>query len=293
MTKAYKFVLVSAIILSIIALCIHLFGGLNFAVLNPMGEIGKKEKQLFIFTCLLSLVIVVPVFLMLFLIVHRYKEGNTKAKYSPDWDHNRFLEGLWWGIPCVIILILSVVTWTSSHQLDPSKAIESKAKPINIQVVALQWKWLFIYPDEKIASVNSFDFPVNTPVHFTLTADAPMNSFWIPNLGGQIYAMPGMSTQLNLMADKIGDYRGSSANISGTGFAGMDFVAKASSLKNYTEWKKTLQDTKIIMDQDVYNDLAKPSSDVKPVFYKLDDAYLYDKIVMKYMTPSDDIVSRE
>jgi len=286
-SKAYKVVLFLAIVCGIIAVFVHLLHGVNFPFLNPKGQIAYQERQLLIFTSLLSLVVVIPVFLMLFFIVTRYREGNKKARYEPDWDHSRVLEALWWGLPCVIILILAVVTWNTSHQLDPYKSISSSNKPITIEVVALQWKWLFIYPNEGIASVNSFDFPVNTPVNFQLTADAPMNSFWIPSLGSQIYAMPGMNTQLNLIANSIGSYNGSSANISGTGFAGMQFIAKATSQQDYNNWTKSLQDSSSVLNDTSYQSLAKPSSYVSASYYKLNDAYLYDKIVLKYMTPGN------
>lgn len=293
MYKKYKFVLITAIILGVIAIIVHLLHGVNFAVLNPKGVIAAHEKNLLIFTLLLSLVVVVPVFILLFLILWKYRESNTKATYSPEWDHNRFLEGMWWAIPCVIILILAVVTWTSSHELDPTRAIKSSAKPINIQVIALQWKWLFIYPDAHIATVNSLDIPVNTPINLELTADAPMNSFWIPSLGGQIYAMPGMSTHLNLMATSTGSYNGSSANISGEGFAGMKFVAKVTSAKDYRAWSSKLQRSSYLLNESMYNQLAKPSSNSPLSFYKLDDAYLYDKIVLKYMAPSDSVAGQK
>ena len=132
----------------------------------------------------LSLIVVIPVYIMLFLFAWKYREGNTKAKYSPDWDHSALLETIWWTVPLLLITILSVVTWNSSHDLDPFRPLNSSVKPVKIQVVALQWKWLFIYPEQNIASVNYVEFPVNTPVDFEITADAPMNSFWIPQVGG-------------------------------------------------------------------------------------------------------------
>jgi cytochrome o ubiquinol oxidase subunit 2 len=292
-SKAYKFVIFLAIVSGVIALFAHVLHGVNIAVLNPQGQIASQEKGLIIFTVLLSLVIVVPVFTMLILIVWKYREGNSEAKYSPEWDHSRFFETLWWGIPCLVILSLGIVTWVSTHQLDPSKPISSSVKPINIQVVALQWKWLFIYPDEHIASVNSLEFPVNTPINFELTADAPMNSFWIPSLGGQIYAMPGMSTQLHLIADSTGNFNGSSANISGTGFSGMDFVAKSTTPQAYTNWTNSLRSSSVGLDDASYAALSKPSSNQLPSYYKLNDAYLYDKIVLKYMTPDDSFVGQK
>ena len=254
-------------------------------VLSPKGEIASKERNLLIFTAVLSLIVVVPVFFMLALFSWKFREGNKKAKYTPDWDSNKFLETIWWGIPCVIILILSVVTWTSSHELDPYKPLNSNIAPLRVQVVSLQWKWLFIYPDEGIASVNLLKIPEKTPINFTVTSDAPMNSFWVPSLGGQIYAMSGMSTQLHLMADGVGSYKGSSANISGKGFADMNFMVHSSNKADFEAWVQQTKSSSTTLDASTYAQLAKPAIAAKPSFFKLDGADLYDTIVMKYMMP--------
>ncbi len=236
-------------------------------------------------TVLLGVIVIIPVFTMLFTIAWKYRADNTKAKYEPEWDHSRLFETIWWGVPCVIILVLGVITWQAAHTLDPYKQLDSKAKPINVQVVALQWKWLFIYPEEQIASVNMVQFPEDRPINFQITADAPMNSFWIPKLGGQIYAMSGMSTNLHLIADHIGEYAGSSANISGEGFAGMKFTAKATSEADFDAWVNTTKQSSNMLDMTEYTKLASPSKDVSPKTYMLMQNDLYDKIVMKYMAP--------
>lgn len=269
----------------VVGIATVLLHGHNIAVLNPQGTIANKERDLIVFTVVLALVIVIPVFTMLFVIVWKYREGNVKAKkkYSPDWDGSRLYETIWWGVPCVIMFVLGVVIWQSSHDLDPYKKLESNVKPVRVQVVALQWKWLFIYPEEKIASVNLVEFPEDTPVNFEITADAPMNSLWIPSLGGQVYAMNGMSTKLHLMADNIGDYKGSSANISGEGFAGMKFVARATSKADFDNWVRTNQKNGVGLDMDKYREIAKPSKDVPVATYSLKQSDLYDNIVMKYM----------
>src|SRR4051812_406278 len=158
----------------------------NVDVLNPQGDIARQQRNLIAFTTALGMTVVVPVFIMLGLFAWKFREGNHKAKYRPEWDGNTWLEVIWWGIPILIILILSVVTWRTSHDLDPYKALDSKVKPVEVQVVALQWKWLFIYPEQKIASVNLLQIPEKTPINFTITSDAPMNSFWIPSLGSQV-----------------------------------------------------------------------------------------------------------
>ncbi len=196
MNRYYKVVLAVAIILGAIGLLVVLTGDHNFALLDPKGVVAQKERDLMVVAGLMTLVVVVPVFLLTFGIAWRYRATNTKAKYTPNWDHNIVLETIWWTVPTLLILILGGIIWKSSHELDPFKPLASTNEPMIIQVVALDWKWLFIYPDQQIATVNYVEFPENTPVQFHITADAPMNSFWIPQLGGQIYAMAGMSTQL-------------------------------------------------------------------------------------------------
>ena len=272
----------SVILLSLIAA--YTLRHYNFGIFNPQGEVGLKERNLIYETLALSLVVVVPVFALTFFITRKYRATNTKAKYSPDWDNNRLIETIWWGIPTILIVILSVMTWNSSHSLDPYKAINSTTKPLTIQVIALQWKWLFIYPEQKIATVNLAEIPVNTPINFQITSDAPMNSFWIPQLGGQIYAMPGMSTGLHLMASKIGGYRGLSANLSGDGFSGMTFTTSVVSDDNFNAWSKVATKSKLKLDQSTYDNLSKPSKSNSVTIYTANDIGLYDRVVAKYMS---------
>lgn len=282
---------VAKLVLALIVLSAVVFGvslllkGINIDVLNPHGAIAVKERNLIVFTLVLSAIVVVPVFAMLIIFSLRYREGNKKAAYRPNWGGNRLLEAIWWGIPCVIILILGVVTWQTSHELDPYKDLDSSVQPVNVQVVSLQWKWLFIYPDLHVASVNELMLPEKTPINFTITSDAPMNSFWIPSLGSQVYAMSGMSTKLRLIADTTGDYRGSSANISGTGFADMNFMARSRSQADFDTWARQTRDQAGGLDMTSYVTLAQPGTLKQPLQYSLKDTALYDKIVMKYMAP--------
>ena len=258
---------------------------LHFTVLDPKGLIAKKQSDLLVFTTLHGLIVVIPVFIMTIAIAWRYREGNTKAKYTPNVATNKIAETIWWGIPIILIAILSVVTWNSTHNLDPYKAFDSTTEPVKIQVVALDWKWLFIYPEQNIASVNHVQFPINTPVQFSITSDATMNSFWIPQLGGQIYAMSGMTTKLNLNATEIGDYKGSSANISGEGFAAMKFTARASSKSNFDTWLANVKQTSQPLTNETYATLAEQSIDHPVAFYAPVQKELYDTIVMNYMMP--------
>lgn len=277
-----------ALIGSLLALALggvlaYILQGTNVAVLTPKGPIARQEMQLLITITLLMLIVVVPVFVMTFFIAWKYRASNTKARYTPDWDHNTAAEIIWWGIPLLLIGVISVITWQSSHTLDPFKPLDSAVKPITIQVVALQWKWLFIYPEQGIATVNYVQFPKNTPVNFVITSDAPMNSFWIPQLGGQIYAMSGMSTQLHLMADEIGTYRGTSVNISGSGYAGMNFVAAASSQPDFDSWVATVKSLPTPLTVQEYDQLQQPSKNNLAASYSQIQPNLYDKVVMKYM----------
>lgn len=258
-------------------------------VLHPKGLIAQKEFNLMAFAVLLMLVIVVPVFVMTFTIVWKYREGNHKRNrktvYQPDWDHSRLAETVWWLFPLLIIGILSVVTWQSSHELDPFKQISSTTKPMTIQAIALRWKWLFIYPDQKIASLNYLQLPINTPVTFEITSDGPMNSFWVPALGGQMYAMSGMSTNLNLLASETGEYRGSSANLSGAGFASMNFITKASTKKDFEAWSDAAQTSVKRLDSNELQNLMKASKNNPPQLYALANTGLYNEVMMKYMAP--------
>jgi cytochrome o ubiquinol oxidase subunit II len=282
-----RLMIILGVILATIAAsaAVWYISGLKIELLEPRGIVAFKQYNLLVFTTLLGFVVVIPVFVMAVAIAWRYREGNTKAKYTPNVSTNRLAETIWWGIPIILIAILSVVTWTSTHDLDPHKPLESQSKPVKIQVIALDWKWLFIYPEQNIATVNYIQFPVNRPVNFEITADAPMNSFWIPQLGGQIYAMSGMTTKLHLNANEIGSYTGKSANISGEGFADMKFIAKASSKSDFDAWVNKVQQSDKKLTQETYNELLKKSIDAPVTYYASSTEGLYDTIVMKYMMP--------
>lgn len=283
MRPRYKILISICVGIIVVGIAGFLLSKGDMSVLNTQGLIANKQRDLILFTVILSLVVVVPVFALLAVIAWRFRASNTKAKYRPEWDHSHALEFIWWGLPFFIIVILSVVIWTSSHALDPYKPLESDKKPVIVQVVALQWKWLFIYPELGVASVNEVNFPIDTPVNFKITADAPMNSFWIPSLGGQVYAMSGMSTKLHLMAENVGDYKGVSANISGKGFAGMKFVAHAQTDKGFDAWLRSAKQSDKKLSEATYEELVKPTENVPVATYVLAEPDLYDTIVNKYM----------
>ncbi len=257
----------------------------NISVLFPKGIIALEERNLLFIIQAIMLLVIIPVYIFTFIFSWKYRANNPKGTYDPDLIDNRLAEYVWWGIPCVLTLIIAIITWNKTYQLDPYKPLESDKKPMTIQVVALQWKWLFLYPEEKIASINFVQFPKDVPIQFEITADAPMNSFWIPHLAGQIYAMPKMKTKLNLIANEEGDFRGSSANLSGEGFSGMHFIARATSEEVYNEWLKTAKQSSSILNLEEYNKLAAPSKNNAVGIYQLKDDSLFDQIIMKYMLP--------
>lgn len=269
-------------IVLVVAAMIWYAQGHPIPVLEPKGQIGNKERQLIFFALGLSVIVVVPVFIMLFSFAWKYRASNTKALYQPNWDRNRTYEGLWWAIPSVLILVLSVVTWQSSHELDPYRPIQSNVKPLKVQVVALQWKWLFIYPDQGIATVNYMPVPTERPLDLTITSDAPMNAFWVPQLGGQVYAMAGMSMKLHLIADHPGVYEGRSSNISGSGFADMTFTANAMSQASFDHWATYTKGRGAQLSQASYATLAEPGTSKQRTYGTVQND-LYDTIVEKYM----------
>jgi cytochrome o ubiquinol oxidase subunit 2 len=285
MSKSNKLIIVGILLYIVGAVLVYtyLLHGHTIAVLQPQGHIAEREKALLLMATGLSLLVVIPVFALTLWITWTYRASNTKSRYSPDFNHSRPLETIWWLIPLCLIVILSVITWRSSHELDPFKSLSNTTKPLVIQVVALQWKWLFIYPEQQIASVNYARIPINTPVEFQITSDAPMNSFWLPQLGGQMYAMSGMSTQLHLVAQNTGVYHGSSANISGAGFADMKFITQATSLTDFKNWSNHVRNTNHVLTYGAYNQLAQPSSQPRLATYSAVAPNLYDTILLKYM----------
>ena len=176
--------------------------GCHYSVLDPKGQIAADEKSLIITATLLMLIVVIPVIVLTLWFAWKYRASNTSATYLPNWSYSHRIEAVCWAVPCAIIVVLGVLTWKTTHQLDPFRPIDSKVKPITIEVVSLDWKWLFIYPEQHIATVNEIQFPAGTPVNFRITSDTVMNVFFIPQLGSQIYAMAGMQTQVNLIANE-------------------------------------------------------------------------------------------
>ncbi len=281
-------IFLALVTVAIVALFVFLLAGKPIPVLETHGTIADQERTIIIITALLAAIVVVPVFAMLAIFAWRYRAGNSRAKYQPNMSGHRGLELLWWGIPCLIILVLGIITYVSTHNLDPYKQLPlAKGQtPVKVQVVALQWRWLFIYPGTQTASMNDLTIPVNTPIELSITADAPMNSFWIPALAGQVYAMSGMSTKLNLSADSVGTYNGVSSNISGSGFAAMSFKVHVVNSADYKSWVQQGAHSMSMLTYSDYEDIAKPSNDSTPRIYMLMDDNLFNDIINSYTSAS-------
>ncbi len=272
--------------MSLIAAVTLLLSGCKIAMLNPKGIIAISEMHLLIDATLLMLIVVIPVIILTFVIVWRYRASNKKAKYTPNKAHSTMLEVVCWSIPAIIIIILATITWISTHKLDPYKPLDTKSKPLTIQVISLDWRWLFIYPKQRIATINYIQIPVNQQVRFLITADSPMNSIEMPQLAGQIYAMPGMRTKLHFMANEKGRYRGFAANYTGDGFANMVFWVQAVDKRHFRQWVRAAQRSPHKLTMAAYNQLIKPSKDSKVHYFSAPAHNLFNKVIMKYMMPA-------
>jgi cytochrome o ubiquinol oxidase subunit 2 len=262
-----------------------LLSGCTEGVLDPKGPIAGAERQILFNALGIMLAIVIPTILATLGVAAWFRSSNLRARYLPDFEHSGRLELLVWAVPAMTVILVGGVAWVGSHDLDPRRPI-SEAKPLNVQVVSLDWKWLFIYPDEGVATVNELTVPVGRPLHFELTSSGVMNSFFVPQLGSQIYTMAGMVTQLELQADQPGTYRGLSANYSGAGFADMRFAVHAVGAEEFASWARTAQSAGPVLDAQAYAALAKPSAAVSPSTYRAVAPGLFDRIVSSAMAPS-------
>ncbi len=250
---------------------------------NPKGAVGEQEKNLILIALGLMLLVVIPVMVLTLVFAWRYRETNISATYAPKWSHSTRIEVVVWSIPCVIVAILAVLIWDTTHKLDPYRALTSDVAPINVEVVALNWKWLFIYPDYGVATVNRLAIPVGTPVHFRLTSESMMNSFFIPQLGSQIYAMAGMTTQLHLIADEPGTYAGRSSAYSGEGFSDMHFDTLAIPRDQFDAWIEAARRAPDTLDRSTYGRLELPSVKVVAKTYAGVEPGLFDGIIDRFM----------
>src|SRR3954470_21618184 len=254
-------------------------GGCTQGVLDPKGPIAFAERQILFNSLGIMLAIVIPTILATLGVAYWFRSSNKRARYLPDFEYSGRLEMLVWSIPAMTVLLVGGVAWVGAHDLDPRNPIVSTIKPITVQVVSLDWKWLFIYPEQGIASVNQLTIPVGAPVSFELTSSSVMNSFFVPQLGGQIYTMSGMVTHLHLQADHLGTYPGFSAMFSGDGFSDMRFSVDAVTDSRFAQWVREAHDTGPALDAQSYADLAKPSKAVTPFTYRAVATDLFSGVV--------------
>ena len=272
------------VVIGWLSLCGGLFlGGCSkILLLNPKGPIGDAERFVIIAAIALMLIVVIPVSVMVLLFPSKYRSTNPKATYMPKWSRSAKIEWVVWLVPAVIIAVLGTLIWHFTFHLDPYKPIDTGVKPISIEVVSLDWKWLFIYPDRNIAVVNQLVFPAGVPLSFKITSDTVMTSFFIPQLGSQIYAMAGMQTRLHLLADEPGIYAGQNQQFSGRGYADMNFKAIAVSPKEYEAWVQKIKQSPDTLDPARYKELEKPSASYPVSFFSSVKPDLFERIIGKY-----------
>lgn len=262
-------------------------GGCKPAILDAAGPVGSADAMILVDSVIIMLCIVVPVILATAAFAWWFRAGNSRATYRPGFVHSGTIELVVWGIPALVILLLGGVAWVGSHDLDPARPLPPVARPLRVQVVSLDWKWLFIYPDLRLASVNELTIPVGTPVEFSLTSGSVMNAFFIPRLGSMIYTMNGMTDRLNLQADEVGTYFGESSHYSGDGFSGMTFAVHAVAPGTFANWVTATRQNGPVLDETSYAALEKQSQDVRPFTYRDADPALFPRIAAQMIPPAD------
>jgi cytochrome o ubiquinol oxidase subunit 2 len=262
--------------------------GCNMVVMSPSGDIAAQQRDLIVISTILMLIIIVPVVCLTLYFAWHYRQSNKAAKYDPEWHHSTGLEVVIWSAPLAIIIALGAVTWVSTHKLDPYRPLDridaarplaAEVKPLNVEVVALDWKWLFFYPDYGIATVNELAAPVDVPINFKITASSVMNSFYVPALAGMIYAMPGMQTRLHAVINKAGQYEGLSSNYSGDGFSHMRFKFHGLDQVSFDEWVARVKQGGTMLNRDTYLKLEKPSIKEPVRYYASVENGLYDAVL--------------
>lgn len=272
-----------------------LLSGCKAVVLSPSGDIAIQQRDLIYISVALMLIVIVPVMILTVIFAWRYRASNTKAKYTPDWHHSTLVELVIWSVPLLIIIALGAITWVSTHKLDPYRPLErisatetvpADIKPLEVQVVALDWKWLFLLPEYGIATVNELAAPVDRPIQFKLTSSSVMNSFYIPALAGQIYAMAGMQTQLHAVINKAGVYKGFSSNYSGAGFSWMKFQFHGMEQADFDQWVDRVKHSNQTLDRATYLKLEAPSERDPVRYYSSVSDGLYDAILNRCVEPN-------
>ena len=265
--------------ITVVLISAAMLGGCTEGVLDPQGPIAEAERQIMFNSTGIMLAIVIPTMLATLGIAYWFRASNKRARYLPEFAYSGRLEVLVWSVPIMTVILVGGVAWVGSYDLDPPKAIASAGKPVRVQVVALDWKWLFIYPDQGIAAVNQLTVPLGTPISFELTSSGVMNSFFVPQLGGQIYTMAGMVTRLNLRADHAGTYRGISSNYSGAGFSDMHFNVDVIPEERFAQWLSATRTAGPTLDSQSYSELAKPSQAIAPFTYRAVASGLFNTIL--------------
>jgi cytochrome o ubiquinol oxidase subunit 2 len=255
-------------------------------ILDPQGPIGVAEKTILIDSLAIMLAIVLPTIIAILAFAFWFRASNAKAFHWPDWEYSGRIELVVWSIPTLTVILLGGVAWLGAHQLDPPKPIEGSDKPLTIQAVSLDWKWLFIYPDHKVATINTLTVPVGVPLQFQLTSASVMNAFFIPQLGSMIYTMNGMATRLNLRADAIGTLQGLSTQFSGDGFADMHFDVHVVPSEQFSKWAQDASSAQQALDERSYEQIASPSMKNAPAIYRLADPNLFNSIVTQKLPPT-------
>ncbi|MEJ2346684.1 MAG: ubiquinol oxidase subunit II [Gammaproteobacteria bacterium] len=256
----------------------------HLSLLHPEGPIGAHEVWVIGIAFALMLIVVIPVFVMTFLFAWRYRASNTRATYTPNWGYSKKIELVVWLVPAVIVISLGILLWKTTHELSPYRPLASTQKPVKVEAVAMDWKWLFIYPQQHIASVNRLVFPAKAPLSLRLTSDTVMTSFFIPRLGSQIYAMPGMRTKLHLLADKPGTYTGRNFQFSGRGYSAMHFKAVATSKAGFRNWVSRVRQSQRKLNVAAFKRLATPSVGHAVTYYASVRPHLFDYIMRQYRT---------
>jgi cytochrome o ubiquinol oxidase subunit 2 len=254
-------------------------------VLSPAGTIAEQNKELLLGALAIMLAIVIPTIIAIVGFAWWFRAGNPNARYRPNFEYSGQLELVVWSIPALTVLLLAGVIWVGSHKLDPAEPLEGKGDPLTVQVVSLDWKWLFLYPDQKIASVNQLVAPAGVPLKLELTSGSVMTAFFVPQWGSMIYTMNGMVTHLNLRADQPGDYRGTATQISGDGFSDMHFAARAVSAQDFASWIKGASIGQTGFDEAAYRELSQQGL-ARPEVRPLVDATLFDDIVSQKIPPA-------
>ena len=254
-------------------------------ILDPAGPVGAGDRLILLDALAIMLVIVIPTILCTLAFAWHYRASNRGATYTPHWAYSGRLELLVWAIPALTVLFLGGVAWVGSHDLDPAKPLVSRNPPLEVDVVSLDWKWLFIYPTEHVASINHLVLPLGTPVHFRLTSATVFNVFFVPQLGSEIYAMNGMVSELNLEADRPGTYLGIAAHFNGDGFSDMNFHTDAVSPEEYSQWAATARANGPVLDEAAYRNLLQQSSNVTPYTYREVTPGLFEAIASRHLPP--------